>query len=213
MFFRVGREQVVLDFNQGITIRIGGPDLSYFVECVEYKGVDHQPVTLESFHVNANCNYPKTEFKIPIEFYFDFEIRIYRFDPNYGLKLIFTHRYNDYSQLVRFILDTDNYEEANIWLKKINEYQEKNYCKIQIISKFDDINSHSDTRFKTRDITPYRTYRIGRFPKTSTDWKTLDPRKEGLIWLGNWKTIWSYQHPKLWKFLSAEEIANDILGL
>ncbi len=213
MFFQVGNEKIILDFNNGVTIRVGGPDLTYFVECVAYRGADHQPVTLESFHVTSNCDWPKKEFRVPIEFYFDFEIKIYKFDPLYGLKLIFNHRYNDYDQVVRFILETDDHKEAKFWLTKIKEYQRKNYCKIQVFSKFEDIDKQSDTRYQTRDLTPYKTYRIGRFPKSSTDWKTIDPRKEGLIWFGHWKTIWSYQHPRLWKYLSSEEIVNDILGL
>ena len=106
--------------------------MSYYVECVEYNGIDHEPVNLEGHHVASNCDWPYVEFKLPIEFYLDFEIKIYRFDPNYGLKLIFSHRYNDYDQVVRFIVDTENYNEANLWLSKIKEYQRKNYCKIKI---------------------------------------------------------------------------------
>jgi hypothetical protein len=155
----------VLDFNEGITVRVGGPDLSYFVECVEYRGIDHEPVTLESYHIASNCDWPYREFKVPIEFYLDFEIKIYKFDPNYGLKLIFNHRYNDYDQLVRFIIDTEDYNEAKLWLNKIKEYQRKNYCKIQIFSRFEDIDAESDTRYQTRNLTPYKTFRIGRFPK------------------------------------------------
>jgi hypothetical protein len=213
MFFQVGNEKIILDFNNGITVKVGGPDLSYYVECVEYNGIGHEPLNLDGHHVASNCDWPYVEFKLPIEFYLDFEIKIYRFDPNYGLKLIFTHRYNDYDQVVRFIVDTEDYNEANFWVSKIKEYQRKNYCKIQILSHFQDIDSESDTRYQTRDITPYKTYRIGRFPKNSTDWKTIDPRKEGFLWFGHWKTVWSYQHPKLWKNLSSEEIVNDILGL
>ena len=49
--------------------------------------------------------------------------------------------------------------------------------------------------------------------KNSSDWRTIDPRKEGLIWFGNWKTFWSYEHPRCWKQLTSKEIADDILGL
>ena len=41
----------------------------------------------------------------------------------------------------------------------------------------------------------------------------MDSNKEGVIWYGNWKTFWSYQHPRLWKNLSSQEIVDDILGL
>ena len=47
----------------------------------------------------------------------------------------------------------------------------------------------------------------------SNDFKTVDPRKDGLIWYGNWKTFWSYQHPRNWANLSSQEIVDDILGL
>ena len=57
------------------------------------------------------------------------------------------------------------------------------------------------------------TYNIGRFPKSSTDFRTVDHRKEGLIWYGNWKTFWSYQHPRVWTDLTSQEIVDDILGL
>jgi hypothetical protein len=59
----------------------------------------------------------------------------------------------------------------------------------------------------------YKTYNIGRFPKNSHDWRTIDPRQEGVIWYGNWKTFWSYQHPRLHSNLSSKEIIDDILSL
>ena len=112
------------------------------------------------------------------------------------------------------------------WIQKIKKNKKAVEAENKVVEAHDDenvgdidkvadsdIDSESDTRYQTRDITPYKTYRIGRFPKNSTDWKTIDPRKEGLLWFGHWKTVWSYQHPRLWKNLSSEEIVNDILGL
>ena len=70
-----------------------------------------------------------------------------------------------------------------------------------------------DSFYQTYGLNFYKTYNIGRFPKTSNDFKTVDPRKDGLIWYGNWKTFWSYQHPRNWANLSSQEIVDDILGL
>jgi hypothetical protein len=213
MYFQLGNEKIVMDFNEGITVKVGGPDLSYYIECVEYKGIDTFPFHIQGHNIGVNCDWPERFFKVPIEFYFDFEINVYKFNKEYGLQKFYTHRYNDYSQLVRFIIDTTSIDEAYIWLKKIGEYQSKHSCKIQIFSDFDEINEYSDTKFATRNLSPYKTYRLGRFPKKSNDWKSTEPRKHGLIWYGNWKTFWSYQHPRLFTNLSSEEIANDILGL
>ena len=47
MFFQVGNEKIILDFNNGITVKVGGPDLSYYVECVEYNGIGHEPLNLD----------------------------------------------------------------------------------------------------------------------------------------------------------------------
>ena len=76
-----------------------------------------------------------------------------------------------------------------------------------------DLNKKLPNYYLTYGIDHYKTYNIGRYPKTSKDFKTVDHRKEGLIWFGHWKTFWSYQHPRLWKNLSSQEIVDDILGL
>ena len=92
-------------------------------------------------------------------------------------------------------------------------YCEINSCEKIIQSKFDDLNKHTNISYINKELEPYKTYSIGRYPKNSSDWKTVDPRKEGLIWFGNWKTFWSYEHPRCWKYLTSKEIADDILGL
>lgn len=213
MFSQIGNEKIVLDFNNGILVRCGGPELMYYVECLEYKGSDILPHVIEGYHFSNENWWDKKEFHIPIEFYLDFEIIVYKFDDYYGLKKIYSHRFNENDQLIRFIFDSNDEKECKLWSQKVLEYKRKKYCHIEIVSKFEDINNLSDTRFQTKNLTPYKTYRIGRFSKDSQDWKTIDPRKENLIWYGNWKTFWSYQHPRLWKNLSSEEIVNDILGL
>jgi hypothetical protein len=143
----------------------------------------------------------------------DFEISVSKLHPFYGMRKIFTHRYNDYSKLVRFNLKTENREELEIWLDRIHLYQEVHGCEIFINSKFDDVNKKFSTYYRTYDIDFYKTYNIGRYPKSSTDFRTMDMRMEGLIWFGNFKKFWSYQHPRNWNNLSSQEIIDDILGL
>ena len=80
-------------------------------------------------------------------------------------------------------------------------------------TNFDDINKKYPTYYQVDSIDYYKTYNIGRYPKSSTDFRTLDYRMEGLIWFGNWKTFWSYQHPRSWNLISNEQIVEDILGI
>lgn len=213
MYFQIGNEKIVLDFNHGITVKCSGPELFYYAECTELRGIDNQPYLIEGYHFSQNDLMYYKEFRIPIEFYMNFEIKLYKFDDKNGLYEFYGHKFNENNQLTKFILDTEDEFEARIWIEKVFEYKEKNKCRVQIVSKFENLNKFSESRFYDRDLTPYKTYRLGRFFKNSQDWKTLDPRKQNLIWYGNWKTFWSYQHPRLWKNLSSEEIANDILGL
>ena len=213
MYFQIGNEKISLDFNQGINVRCDGSDMMYYVECLEYTGIDPIPRIVEGFHFTNQDFWSYKLFELPIEFYMDFEIVVYRFDEQFDLKRIFSHRFNENDQLIKFKLDTENEKEARIWLEKVFEYKDKKGCHIDVHSKFESINRFSEIRYKDRNLTPYKTYRIGRYNKDSNDWKTVDPRKENLIWFGNWKTFWSYQHPRLWKNLSSEEIAKDILGL
>lgn len=209
MYFQIGPEKIILDFNDGITVRVGGPESSYLVECIEYRKNDHCPVNIESKRLTRERNI----FHLPIEFFFDFEIKIYKLNENYGLQNFYSHRFNDYGKMIKFILEPENLREGLIWIESIKNYVKKRGCELQIVSSYPELEYFSETRFKTRNLYPYKTYRLGRYPKTSTDWNTLDPRKEGLIWYGNWKTFWSYQHPRDWKDLNSEEIVKDILGL
>jgi hypothetical protein len=129
------------------------------------------------------------------------------------LKRIFTHRYTDYGKVVLFNLVTDDKEECLLWLDRVYQYQKNHGCKIAVNTNFSDINKSIPSYYNVSGIDFYKTYNIGRFPKTSNDFKTVDPRKDGLIWYGNWKTFWSYQHPRNWANLSSQEIVDDILGL
>lgn len=212
MFTNVNNEQIDITFNPYIYVDVLGPDYFYYIELREYHKNESESRFVEGFHINKLVNIVKdSNFYFFGEFYGDYEISVYKFVENVGLQKIFVHRYNDCGEVVQFNLVTDNIEDAKIWVKSINEYQQKHGCVVRINSNFEEINNLYIT---DNILLPYKTYNIGRFEKTSTDFKTIgDTRKYGNLWFGNWKVFWSYQHPRNWKELSSKEISDDILGL
>lgn len=213
MYFTLNNEKIVLNFNPSITVKIAGPENAYFIEVREYPKNDDQSNYVESYTIGHNERVSRRTFQLPIEFYGDFEISISKFIDNYGLKKIFVHRFCDYGKLVHFNLETNNFNECELWANRVREYSKIHGCIPVVFSSFDEINKSFDTYYNIVGIDPYKTYNIGRFPKQSNDYKTRDHRKEGLIWFGYWKTFWSYQHPRKWTDLSSQEIIDDILGL
>jgi len=212
MFTQINNEKIRLNFQSGIKVYVDGPETYYLLEINEFKKNSDSPVFVESYHITTKSDKGKNSyFHLPIEFYFDFEVNVYRFNEDSGLQKIFSHRYNDNGKLLKFVLDTSNFEEAEIWIEQIKKYQSIHNCKIVVESKFDVLNNTFNTKYLTKDIDFYRIYNIGRYPKSSNDWRTIDPRKEGVLWFGYWKTFWSYQHPRCWTSLSSKEIINDIL--
>lgn len=212
MYIAVNNERIIFNFDKGITLRVAGPDERYYVELKEYQKNQDIPITVESYPIipkNDWCPY----FRVPIEFYGDWEVLAFKYVPDYGMTKIFTHRYNDYGKLVRFKLETDNYDECKLWVKRVEEYVRIRGCVPIVETKFENINKSFITYYNVPFIDVYKTYNIGRFPKSTSDWRNTDPRKQGKIWFGNWKTFWSYQHPRKWTELSSQEIVDDILGL
>jgi hypothetical protein len=209
MFISLNEEKIILHFNPSIFLKISGPDELYYVELREYPKNDDQSLFVEGRKIIGNGGI----FEVPIEFYIDFEISVSKYIPDYGLKKIFTHRFNDYGKQVLFNLNTNDFNECSMWVTKVQEYCKIHGCKMHLNTKFDEINKKYSSYYQVDGIDYYKTYNIGRFPKNSTDWRTVDPRQEGVIWYGNWKTFWSYQHPRLWSNLSSEEIIEDILVL
>lgn len=214
MYITLNEEQIILNLNPQVHLKVAGPDKLYYVELREYKKNEDQSLYVEGYKIsNGQYENWRTDFTCPIEFYFDFEIQLYKYTSEHGLTRMLTHRYNDYGKYVLFNLETDDSEEAYLWTERVKEYQRIHGCKVVLKSKFEKIDKLFSTYYNTYGIDFYKTYNIGRFPKTSTDFRTLDHRKEGVIWYGTWKTFWSYQHPRMWKNLSSQEIADDILGL
>jgi len=215
MYIQINQEKIKIDFNSGITVSISGPDDFYYVEVNEFQKNNDNLVYVEGYLITDKLKYTwmKKNFTLPIEFYFNFQIKIYKFIDKIGLKPIFTHQYNDNDKLVLFKLDTNDYNEALLWTDRILQYKKINQCKIVLESQYETLNKSFDSFYQTKNLDFYKTYKVGRYPKTSTDWRTVDPRKEGVIWFGNWKTFWSYQHPRFWKNISSQEIIDDILGI
>jgi hypothetical protein len=212
MYITVNKEQIDIRLNPYIYVNVLGPDPLYYVELREYINNEEESRLIEGHHFNKNGAYVQSlNFSFFGEFYGDYEISVYKFVKNVGLQKIHTHRYNDCGKLVEFYLETTSIDDANTWVESILEYQKKHGCIVKLNSSFDELNN----RFEYDPTLPiYKTYNIGRFEKTSTDYKTLgETRKHGNIWFGNWKVFWSYQHPRNWKGLSAKNISDDILGL
>lgn len=214
MYITLNDEKIVLHFNPYPYLKISGSDAYYLIEMREYKKNEDQSLHLESYPVSGgNDKIWRNFFDCQIEFYCDYEISISKYVSNYGVKKIFTHRFNDYSKLVKFNLETEDYNECLLWIDRVKEYQKIHGCKPIINTKFEELNKSLPNYYLTHGIDFYKTYNIGRYPKTSNDWKTKDHRKEGVLWFANWKESWSYQHPRNWKYLSSQEIVDDILGL
>ena len=213
MYFSLNEERIILHFNSFPYVKISGPDEYYYVELREYIDNDDKSLLIEGYKVQPSEVSWRNNFTIPIEFYGDFEIIISKYIPNYGIKKIYSHRFNDYGKIVKFNLDTNDLDECLVWIDRIMEYKRIHGCIPIIDTKFDNINTKYSDYYKVDNIDYYKTYNIGRFPKSSTDFRTMDIRMEGVIWYGNWKTFWSYQHPRCWKNLSSQEIIDDILGL
>lgn len=213
MLFQIDDCKLFMDFNNGIFLNVAGKEKYYYVEVEEFVKNESNPKIVQSYHISQKPNsMVENGFHLPIEFYMDFQISVFKLVEGFGIKRIFTHRFDLTGKPVKFIIDGSNLEESLLWLEKVNQFCEIHSCKKIIESKHKELDNESFSLYKNIKISPYKTFRIGRYPKNSDDWKSIDPRKEGFIWYGNWKLFWSYQHPRCWKQISSEEIINDILG-
>lgn len=214
MFIQTKNEKIKISFNPYLVVEIDGPENFYFVEAVEHLKNDLRPRILESYEITKKptFDWSESQFKCYIEFFTDLEIYIYKFVDGVGLQKICSHRFCENGQNIRFNLHSKDENDCKIWSERIIEYKKIKSCYININSFYSNINELSDIRLESSNDY-YKVYNIGRFPKISTDFRTTDERMEGFVWLGNWKTFWSYQHPRLWLDLSSKEIVDDILGL
>jgi hypothetical protein len=211
MYIELKNETISIEFNPHLFVQIFNEKLEYYyVELREYLKNDTNSKFLEGYEIYSVSGNTSYCFKSLIQFYGDFEISIFKFNKGYGLTRIFTHRYSDYGENVKFNLHSKDEEDCNIWTERILEYKKRNNCSIIMNTNFDYLNNLSDI---STDEYIYKTYNIGRFPKTTTDFRTVDERMEGFVWLGNWKKFWSYNHPRFWGDLTSREIIDDILAL
>jgi hypothetical protein len=210
MYFSLNQEKIIYHQNNGITVRVNGPDELYYVEVREFLSGKNQSFYLDGYPVCLHGKEGfKTEFNLPIKFYGDFETTIYKYKDGVKSTRIFTHRYNDYGKLVRFKFDTPNIMDSDTWYDLVMEYKKLHGCKVFIDSPFDHINKKINNGFELIEIDYYKTYYLGRYPKSDEEWTPEIPKNEGT----RWKKLWSPYHPKEYSTLSAEEIGKDILGL
>lgn len=213
MYTKINNTDIHLSFDNGITVKVDGPDLVYLVELREYPQGDDKSKHVEGYLISPTQEKYYRHFVYSQEFYGDFEISIYTMNYEYGLVKIFSHRYNDRDKIVEFLLDTENLDEAKLWADRVRLYSRIHGCRPVVKSKFPIINKSFPEYYKSSGLNRYKVYRIGRYAKSSMDFKTIQPQHEGLLWFGNWKLYWSYQHPRPWNKLSSQEIVDDILGL
>lgn len=210
MYFSLNQEKIIFHQNNGITVRVNGPEELYYVEVREFLSGKNQSFYLEGYPVCLSGKEGvKTEFNLPIRFYGDLETTIYKFRDGKKTTRIFTHRYNDYGKLVRFKFDTESIEDSDVWFNLVMDYRKLHGCKVMIDSPYSHYNEKINGNFDPIDIDYYKTYHIGRYPKSHEEWNPIIPSNEGV----NWKKFWSFDHPRDWSGLTAEEIGKDILGL
>lgn len=215
MYTRINNIGIHYSFDDGVSVRVEGPDNYYYVEIREFPPNSSESFFLEGYHLAKEPSpcYRETIFKYRAKFYFDFELLVYKVDVNHGFVKIFQHRYDDREQLVLFNIDTEDIKEATLWYDKCTLYSDIHGCKSVIRTKFDELNHRNKNYFLLDGYEFYKIYNIGRYPKTSQDFRSIgDKRVENTTWFGLWRKYWSYEHPREWKLLSSEEIVDDILG-
>jgi hypothetical protein len=213
MFTKINNIKIEYSFEQGITVKVNGPDDLYLVELREYIPGEDKPKYVECYTISDKINGYFNTFYYGAEFYGDYEILVYKTDYDYGLVKIFTHRFDDRDKIVEFDLVTNDYGEAKLWSERVNKYIRIHGCRPVVKSKFPQINKKYPTYYSSDGLQRYKKYRIGRFPKVSTDFKSIEKKHEGFLWFSAWKIFWSYQHPRSWNFLNSQQIVDDILGL
>lgn len=213
MYTSVNKDLIYYDFNPFVRVKIYGDEPQYLVELFEYKKNHSSPLLIVNYPVRPERLKNVRDFLCPIEYYYDFEIKVSKYIPNVGIQKIFNHRYNDMGKLVRFNLHTDDVKEAIIWYNRIIHYQKIHQCEIFIDSKFSEVRQLNKMKYNVEGLNFYKTFNIGRFPKSSDDFKTKHTSEHNQIRLNYWKSFWSYEHPRNWKNLTSKEIVDDILGL
>jgi hypothetical protein len=215
MYTKINNVGIHYFLENGVRVRVEGPDNYYYVEIREYPKNSTESYYLEGYHLikePSSC-YGVQVFQYDVKFYYDFELLVYKLDVNHGLVQIFHHRFDDREKLVLFNIDSHDLKEATLWYEKCLLYTDLHGCKPVIRTHFDELNHRNKNYFSTDVFEFYKVYSIGRYPKISQDFRSIgDQRVENTTWFGLWKKFWSYEHPREWKLLTSEEIVDDILG-
>jgi len=212
MFIKVDNVLINHDFNNGIEVEVKGPDPFYLVELREFVGSEDMSIVLESYYIGGSKERFRKKFRLPIKFHFDFEIVVYRYNFEYGLERIYNHRFNLRDKLVKFELKTSDENECRLWVESVKRFSKKYGCIPWVVSEFEHINQKFLSHFNIPTSQIYKTYEIGKFPKSSNDFRTLDRRHENQLWFGWYKLFWSYEHPRDYTKLNPQELVDDILG-
>lgn len=209
MYFSLNQERILLKMSPTPTIRINGPEPFYYIEVKEYNNTDSSYEVVGSSFIDPKNKTFDDYYEFPQNFYGDLEFSIYKIQ-NKSLVKIYSHRYNDYGKLVVFQLNTEDYEEAEVWTDRIREYEKRRGCIVVLDSNFIELDKTFDNFFRIDGLDFYKVYRIGKFEQEKIV-LNRDLKKMKFSWFN--KDIWSINHPRNWENLSSQEIIDDILGL
>ena len=105
---------------------------SFLVELGEYYlGDFSSPRFLLDVIINGDCTYGFFR-----HWRTDWFINVYDYDPDYGIRLIKHHKYNESNRNVAIILESDDLYENRIWIDKCIEYQKKTNAIVFVFTKF-----------------------------------------------------------------------------
>lgn len=204
--------QIEWTYNPIPTLKIdGGNDNEVFlVQIFEYYKNNSVPYILESYLIENGG-----EFRYSVSYYGKFELRVLRFNEEFGHYEIFRDTYDDLGKKVKFVLGTNSLSEETDFHNVVNQYVKSSGCIPTIVSNLD-----NTTRFESSDerldLTVdwnneyYKTYYIGRNEFQGDN--TYEHRWR-MVSYGNWRLVWSLNNPREYHNLTSTEIAEDLLGL
>lgn len=200
-----------ITFNSMPKVDITGDiNANYFIEIYEYRNGIKELITDYMLPTNNYICYYR-------EWYGDYEVNIYNWNPENGFHIVESHRYDDNNKEVLVVLDTPHLYEALIWLSKSLEYKKIHGCKLTIKSSFSRDELDVDPTIKVIENIDnsddyYAIYYIGKYD-TEYQWnKRLTFTDLDKVWNKN-RTFCSYRNPRDWHQLSLDDVAIDILGL
>jgi len=199
-------------YNPRPTVKVdGGNDGEVFlVQIFEYHKNNSVPFFLESYLIENGGTFQYT-----VTYYGKFELRVIRFDEQFGHTEIFRDVYNDLGERVKFVIGTHSLSEEIDFYNVIDRYVRQSGCIPTIVSTLE-----NSTNFEVTDEVLsydidwdsgyYKTYYVGR-NKFQGD--TQYEHRWRNVSYGNWRMFWSLNNPRAYNNLTSKEIAEDILGI